>query len=253
MATLLKVLSIVGFPLLFAGILVVIIFNFKPIFDFFNDPESVKSFISSMSVFGPLIFIGLQIIQVVIFIIPGEVTQIAGGYLFGPVFGTLLSVAGIVIGSGINFFLGRLLGIPFVKALFKKEQIDKILSLFSSSKSQSITTLAIFGIFLIPAFPKDIVTYIAGITPIRFSVFLLVSGLGRLPGILVSGLIGDAASSQNWLMVIVISVIGIGLFVAGFLFRDKIFSFMKSKVKYRGDQEEKIDGGKHNNEDEPKR
>ena len=174
---LLKFLSFAGFPLLFVIIILAIVFNFHAIFEFFKDKESIKTLINSSGIFGPLIFIGLQIVQVVVFIIPGEVTQLAGGYMFGTWIGTLLSVIGIVIGSAINFYLGRLLGIPFVKALFKKDQIDKIERLISSSKSQKITTLSIFGIFLIPAFPKDIVTYIAGLTPIRFTTFLFVSGL----------------------------------------------------------------------------
>ncbi len=242
-----KVLSLVGFPLLILGIIAVIILNFKPIFDFFNNPENVREFVRSKGVFGPLIFIGLQILQVVVFIIPGEVTQIAGGYLFGTLLGTLFSVIGIIIGSAINFYLGRLLGVPFVRALFKKEQIDKVEALVSSSKSQTITILAVFGIFLIPAFPKDVVTYIAGLMPIHFSAFLLVSGLGRLPGIFVSGVIGDAASSRNWVLVVVVSVIGIALFVAGFLLRDRIFKAMQSKL---GRHDEKKAAESQKTEDE---
>jgi uncharacterized membrane protein YdjX (TVP38/TMEM64 family) len=240
--SIIKILSFLGFPLLFAGIILVTIFNFRQIFDFFNDSGSVKEFIASKGVFGPLIFIGLQILQVVVFIIPGEVTQIAGGYLFGTLLGTVFSVVGIVAGSAINFYLGRLLGIPFVRALFKKEQIDKVESLITSSKSRTITTLAIFGIFLIPAFPKDIITYIAGLTPIRFSLFLIVSGLGRLPGILVSGIIGDAASNKDWLLVGIVSAVGVLLFVLGFVFRDKIMKYMQAKFDQHDGEEKKGDG-----------
>jgi uncharacterized membrane protein YdjX (TVP38/TMEM64 family) len=233
-----KILSLLGFPLLFVGIILVIIFNFKQIFDFFNDSGNLKEFISSKGVFGPLIFIGLQILQVVVFIIPGEVTQIAGGYIFGPLLGTVFSVIGIVAGSAINFYLGRLLGVPFVKALFKKEQFDKVESLITSSKSRMITTLTLFGIFLIPAFPKDIITYIAGLTPIRFPLFLIVSGLGRLPGILVSGIIGDAASNKDWVLVVIVSVAGVLLFVLGFVFREKIMKYMQTKFKQHDGEEE---------------
>jgi uncharacterized membrane protein YdjX (TVP38/TMEM64 family) len=233
----LKVLSLIGFPLFFIAIILVVVLNFHTLFDFFKNPESVQEFIKKTGFYGPLIFIGLQILQVVVFIIPGEVTQLAGGYLFGTWIGTLLSVIGIVIGSAINFFFGRLLGIPFVHALFKKEQIDKIMGIISTSKSQIITMLSIFGIFLIPGLPKDIVTYIAGLTPIRFWVFLLVSGVGRLPGILVSSVIGESAADRNWLAVIVISVIGIALFVIGYFFREPIFNFLKSKLSKKGDSD----------------
>jgi uncharacterized membrane protein YdjX (TVP38/TMEM64 family) len=229
--SLLKFLSLAGFPLLFVAILVVIALNFQTIFGFFKDTKEIRDLVKSSGIWGPLIFIGLQIVQVVVFIIPGEVTQFAGGFIFGTWIGTLLSVIGIVIGSAINFYIGKLLGIPFVKALFKKEQIDTVESLISSSKSQKIGTLVIFGIFLIPAFPKDVITYVAGLTPMRFSVFLFVSGLGRLPGILVSSIMGENAEQQNWIIVIIVAVLGIGLFIAGTIFREQIFNFFNAKLK----------------------
>jgi uncharacterized membrane protein YdjX (TVP38/TMEM64 family) len=225
-----KILALVGFPLLIVTIVLAFIFNFNTIVGLFKNSESIKTLLSQWGIFAPLVFIGLQILQVVVFIIPGEVTQLAGGYLFGTVMGSIYSIVGIVIGSGINFYLGRLLGIPFVKALFKEDQIGKFESLTSTSKSKNITTITIFVLFLIPGFPKDIVTYFAGLTPMAFPLFLLVSGIGRLPGILVSTVIGDAAAGKNWPLVIIVSVIAAGLFITGYLLKDKVFGLFKDKM-----------------------
>jgi uncharacterized membrane protein YdjX (TVP38/TMEM64 family) len=226
----LKALSIAGFPLFFIGIVLVITLNFETIFNFFKSQDSIKEWISSWGLLAPLVFICLQIIQVVIFIIPGEVTQLAGGYLFGMWSGTFLSVVGIVIGSAINFFLGRALGIPFIRAIVSGDRLDRLESLIATSKSQKITTITIFTLFLIPGFPKDAVTYVAGLTPMHFLMFLLISGLGRFPGILVSGIIGDAAAGKNWITVVVVSIVGAALFITGYLLRDKIFNLLKDKI-----------------------
>ncbi|MBN1698080.1 MAG: TVP38/TMEM64 family protein [Spirochaetales bacterium] len=181
--------------------------------------ESLKNWIKSRGIAAPIIFICVQILQVVVFIIPGEFPQVAGGYLFGTAFGTLYSIIGIMIGSAINFYLSKFLGIPFVKALFKEEKFERIQSLATSKRAQII----LFILFLIPGLPKDFFTYIAGLSPIGFLSFLVISGSGRLPGIVGSTLIGDAASQKNWPLVISVSVIAVVLFFTGYFLREKIY------------------------------
>jgi len=221
-----NILQLIGFPLLFVAIFVVIIIFWEPIFALFKDPQQMKERLSSYGILAPLIFIGLQILQVVIFIIPGEVPQIAGGYLFGILYGIILSTIGIAIGSALNFLLARLLGIPFVKLFLKQEQMDKISSLVSSHRSQ----LVVFFIFLIPGLPiKDILSYIAGLSPMKFFAFLLISMMGRLPGIIGSSIMGSAAAKKDWILLIVVFVIASALFIVGFLYKEKILHLMKKK------------------------
>jgi uncharacterized membrane protein YdjX (TVP38/TMEM64 family) len=218
-----NILSLIGFPSLFIAMFLIIFLNLDGLTFIFGNQEELKTWINSQGVAAPLVFICLQILQVVVFIIPGEIPQIAGGYLFGMALGTLYSVTGILIGSAINFYLARFLGIPFVKALFSREKLEKTQQLAASPQSQII----FFILFLIPGLPKDLFTYVAGLSPISFFTFLIISGAGRLPGIIGSTLIGEAASQKNWILVTAISIIAVILFFTGYFYREKIFGLIR--------------------------
>ena len=127
-------LALVAFPLFIAALVALVVIFRKPLWEFFKDREAIRTWIEGRGFWGPLAFIAMQIVQVVIFVIPGEVVQIAGGYAFGLWFGTLFSIVGIALGSVMNFYAGRLLGRPFVESLFEAEKIEKIEAATASGK-----------------------------------------------------------------------------------------------------------------------
>lgn len=184
----------------------------------FTSVESFKAFVLQTGPWGPLVFVALQILQVFIFVLPGEIAQIAGGYLFGLVEGTLLSLVGISAGSLLNFTLARMLGKPFVNRLFGKEKLERFDAILTSSRMET----AFFLLFLIPGIPKDILCYVAGLSTMKFLGFLGVSMLGRLPGIVGSTAIGQAAGQGNRTVVIVISLVATLLFILGMRFHERI-------------------------------
>ena len=210
--------ALIGFPLLFVVMITLVVVFRRSLWEIFSSPQQLRDWVGEWGVAAPLIFIALQILQVVIFIIPGEVPQIAAGYLFGFWWGTLYSVGGIAAGSAVNFWLARWLGVPFVRRLFKPQSIETVNRIAGSSRAQ----IGFFLLFLIPGIPKDILCYVAGLSPMRFFYFLGVSTLGRLPGIVGSTLIGSAAAEKRWVVVITLSAAALALFLAGFLLRDRI-------------------------------
>ncbi len=212
-----KVLAYVGFPLLFVLILGFAYIFRESLWRIFSSPEGLRHWIEGKKL-ASILFVLLQALQVVVFVIPGEVPQIAGGYLFGIWEGLLLSVVGIVVGSSISFYLARLLGVPFVRAIFKPGQVEKTEKIISSSRSK----LAFFLLFLIPGIPKDILCYVGGLSEIKFYQFLILSTVGRLPGIVGSVIMGDAAAGKRWIFAGIIFTVAVVLFFLGFLFREKI-------------------------------
>jgi uncharacterized membrane protein YdjX (TVP38/TMEM64 family) len=212
------ILKIVAFPLLIAALVAVAVVFWKPLVAFFGSPERIGSWVKGAGIVAPLAFMLIQIIQVVVFVIPGEVAQIAGGYLFGPFLGTVYSIIGITVGSVVNFVLGRKLGVPFVTGLFGAEKTEKFETLTSSPKAQ----VGFFLLFVVPGIPKDILCYVAGISRMRLPAFLAVSMIGRLPGIIGSSWIGSSAEKGNWTVTIVIAVVAIVLFALGSLFQERI-------------------------------
>jgi len=190
-------------------------------------PEEFREWLNSFGWKGVIVFIGIQILQVVIAAIPGEVTQLAGGYLYGTVLGTVYSLTGIVIGSVIVFYAARLLGYPLVKLLVSPKQLEKFSFMLNSSKSEA----AMFILFLIPGIPKDILTYIAGITPVKPLRFFAIITIGRLPALLGSSFIGHNTQLGNYGIVIAVSVAACILFFAGVFFRDRIINWVHGLIK----------------------
>ena len=221
-----KILSYAAFPLLLVAIFLILWFFRDQFFQVFSSPNSVRNWVLGWGLVAPLVFIALQIIQVVLFVIPGEVTQIAGGYLFGMWLGAFYSLVGICLGSTVNFFLGRILGVPFVQAVFGAERLKRFGAILSSKRA----TTAFFLLFAIPGIPKDALSYVAGLSTLGFGWFLLVSTVGRLPGILGSSAIGGAAARQMWLTVGFIVAIATILLVVGLLYREQLHRLVERIV-----------------------
>jgi len=214
----------IAFPLLFVLIFLFVFIFRQQLMNIFSSPEKLKAWLKSGRILTPLLFIGLQALQVVVFIIPGEVPQIAGGYLFGIWDGILLSITGIAAGSIISFYLARILGVPFIHSIFKPEKVKKTEEIIVSSRSK----LAFFLLFLIPGIPKDILCYIAGLSPMKIYTFLIISTAGRLPGIIGSVLMGDAAAGKRWLFAGIIFTVAVVLFFIGFIYRERLEQWISS-------------------------
>lgn len=146
-------------------------------FQFFMDRERVRAFLDSL---GPLSFLGfilLQTLQVVAAPIPGEVTGVIGGFLYGPALGVFLSTLGLTLGSWINFVLSKTFGRPFVDKFVSKKTMDKYDYLLHHKGA-----FLVFVLFLIPGFPKDILCYIIGLGHLTTREFLIISTVGRFGG-----------------------------------------------------------------------
>ena len=218
-----KTLKIVFFPLFFIAMIVLIIVFFQELKTVFGSTEAVSEWVNKQGAASWLLFIGIQIFQVVIFIVPGEVTQIAGGYLFGIGFGFLLSVTGILIGSILNFYIARISGGAFVEKIIGHHKYDKFQKVLSEDKQ----VFLFFMLFLIPGIPKDIVCYFAGLSRISIGKFILFSTIGRIPGIIGSVIIGSAIVKGNITVVIIVASVSVFIFILGLFLRKK---FIKVKL-----------------------
>jgi uncharacterized membrane protein YdjX (TVP38/TMEM64 family) len=187
-----------------------------------REPESLGKLLNSYGWKGVLVFIGIQILQVVVAAIPGEFVQIAGGYIYGTWLGTLYSLTGIVLGSVLVFFIARLLGYPVIRLFVSSKQLEKYSFMINSKK----TDAAMFVLFLIPGIPKDVLTYIVGITPVRPLKFFVIITIGRFPALLASSYIGSSTEKGNYVIVILLSAAAIILFAAGILLKDKIINIV---------------------------
>lgn len=189
----------------------------------FQDPQKLRDWLKAAGVWSPVVFVFLQALQVVIFAIPGEVTQIAAGWVFGFAWGSVLAVIGTVIGSSAAFALARRFGLPLVHRLAGPEAVAKFDGLMESPRFIG----SLFLLFLIPGIPKDILCYVAGLSSLKFIPYLVISTVARLPGILGSSLMGKALFEGDWWLLVAVAGGALVLFGVGWLFRTAIFGFIE--------------------------
>ena len=144
---------------------------------------------------GPLLCIAAQFIQVVIFFVPGEITQFAAGYVFGTWRGLAFSVTGILLGSDFDFYFARIVGRPALQQILRPTTIERVDNLLNNAKGKS----AIFLLFLLPGAPKDAMCYGAGLSNLSALEFIVISSLGRIPALLFSIHLGSQVSHGDFL------------------------------------------------------
>ncbi|MDP4094158.1 MAG: TVP38/TMEM64 family protein [Bacillota bacterium] len=189
-----------------------------------SKPEKFRDLLLSYGYKSVFIFIALQILQVVIAVIPGEVMQIAGGFVYGTILGSIYSIVGIMLGTVIVFYIVRLVGYPLVKTFVPHKNIEKFNFLINNQKSE----VAVFILFLIPGIPKDALTYIAGLTPIKVLRFFITVTIARFPALIASSYIGTSLHDKNYILVGIVSLAAVCLFIAGLFLKDRIIKKLHS-------------------------
>lgn len=213
-----KILLISGiFLLLFALLSALCLYFWKEL----SDPvfqENLKNKIASLGFEGWLIVLLIQIIQIIIAFIPGEPVEILAGALYATWGGLFTCLLGSLIASSLVFFIVRKFGYSLVKRLFPEKEIRK----FNFSHNHKKIEIMTFILFLIPGTPKDLLTYLAGLSSINPRQFLIISTFARVPSIITSTAIGDSLIKGNfkitlWLFLTILIIGLLGIFL-----KDKI-------------------------------
>lgn len=189
-----------------------------PLIRFISQPEEFRAWVESHGIYSRIAFVGMVVFQIIIAIIPGEPFEIAAGYAFGAVEGTILSLIACAIGSMLVFWLVRRFGMKLVRLFFSQEQIDSVRFLKSSS-SQNILFLIVY---MLPGTPKDLLGFFAGITDIPAPVFLLICTFGRIPSVITSTIGGDALGTQSYGAAVVVFAVTLIISAAGLLIYNRL-------------------------------
>lgn len=191
-------------------------------YQLFSDREQIRQLISSFGSSAPPVFMLIQVLQVLFAPVPGEATGFMGGYLFGAVPGFIYSSIGLTVGSWLNFIIGRFLGERFVRKLIPAQKFKKIDGML---KRQGVVFL--FILFLFPGFPKDYLCLALGLSTLPIKIFILLAGIGRMPGTFVLSLQGAFLYEQNYTLLGV--MIGACLILAFlcYAFRERIYLWVE--------------------------
>lgn len=180
----------------------------------------LKNDIANMGLKGVIITLGLQVLQIIVAIIPGQPMEVIAGMLYGTWGGMLLCLVGILIGSTVVFYLTRKIGMNFIQIFFDKEQINKIKrkKIFKNTKKLE---LFMFIMFVIPLVPKDIFIYLAGISLISPKKFMLITTVARIPGLFITVFAGNNLSEGNFIIAAVLVIVFLILGIVGYVISDK--------------------------------
>lgn len=198
-----------------------------------EEPEVFREWVDAFGIASRLIYIGMVVLQVVVAFIPGEPLELAGGYAFGAIEGTLWSMVGIVIGSALIFGLVRRFGVKLVEVFFSKEKIQEVAFLKNPKKTKTIA----FILMLIPGTPKDFLSYFAGLTKLTLREWLSIVAIARIPSLITSTVSGGAAGSENYTLAIVMIGLTLVISAIGIVYYRRI---CKQQREEEADEELKI-------------
>jgi uncharacterized membrane protein YdjX (TVP38/TMEM64 family) len=191
------------------------------------DKHFLKQTLREWGVLAPVIFIALQALQVIIAPIPGEVTGILGGFLFGEWLGFVYSTLGLTLGSVAAFGVGRWLGGAAVRRLVSAETWNKLGFIVEAEG-----VILYFIIYLIPGLPKDMVCYLFGMSPMPLWVFAVVSTIGRIPDTWVLSAQGAHAAAGDYFAVLLLTAVAVAVALPLYYYRNRIIRwFQGTKVR----------------------
>lgn len=183
----------------------------RPMIALAKNPDQFRTWVDSYGILGKAAYVGIVILQVIVAFIPGEPLELAGGYAFGWLEGTVLSLLGIIIGSALVFCLVRRFGVKLVEVFFSQDKIKEVAFLKNPKKTRVIA----FILMMIPGTPKDFLSYFAGLTQLKLTEWLLIVTVARIPSVITSTVSGGAAGSENYLLAGITLAVTVLLSIAG--------------------------------------
>lgn len=202
--------------------------GFRLLVRLYADQEFLRERLHAWGGLAPLVFIVIQTLQVLVAPIPGEVTGFLGGFVFGQWLGFLYSTVGLTAGSLLAFGAGRWLGTAFVQRVVSPRVWERLGFIVEAEGA-----ILCFIIYLIPGFPKDIVCYLFGLSPMPFWVFALVSTLGRLPGTWVLSAQGARTATGDYVRMALLTAIVAAIAIPLYYYRTRIVAWFRGRSARR--------------------
>lgn len=215
-----KKLYVISFIVILLLIAAITLFIWRWLASF--SQEDFREYIFSYGTLSWLVLLVLQILQVFIALIPGELLETAAGFVFGPWVGTLICYIGVSIGSVMIFLLVKKFGTKLVELFISKEKINELKFINTEKKLNTL----VFLLFFIPGTPKDLITYFVPLTRMKLSGFLAISLVARLPSVLSSTFGGHLLGEKDYIgAVLLYGITGIvsivGILIYNFILRRK--------------------------------
>lgn len=147
--------------------------------------EALQQWIDGFGLAAPLIFMLIYAVGTVVFL-PGSVLTLAGGAIFGPLWGTLYNLTGATVGATLAFLIARYLAADWAE----QKSGGRVKQLKDGVEAEGWRFVAF--VRLVPLFPFNVLNYALGLTRIKLSHYIITSYLAMLPGALAYTYLGYA-------------------------------------------------------------
>jgi len=199
------------------------------VWEYINSVEKIRQLILSLGFWGRLAFVTLQFLQVTFLPIPSTISTLAGVLIYGPLETALLSLAGIMMGSVLAFWLGRAFGRKLVVFMVGEETCEKWTKFLTNAK------YSFFIMMVLPVFPDDVLCLVAGLTDMSWAFFVVTNLISRPIGIFMTCYLGsgELIPYHGWGLIVwgvLVVVVGVLLFLS-FKYRQEIENFLQKHFR----------------------
>ena len=185
--------------------------------DLVKDREAIIEYVNSYGALGPVLLATAIFLQIIIAVIPGHLLMFACGYLYGFPLGFLLTYVITVLSSQITFMIARKAGKPLVYRLASKKLIDK----WNRGLDKQGIVFFTFS-FMLPIFPADVMSYVAGLASISPGRYLVANLIGHIPVAVLMNLAGAYGFELTTGWAVSIVVVGIAALIFWLRYQKKI-------------------------------
>ena len=239
-----KILRTILVCVIIAGIVVLgyYILNWTGVWEKINSVEKLQNIILSWGFWGRFGFVVLSFLQVTFIPLPSTVTIIAGTLIYGPLQASLLSLAGILLGSMLAFLLGKVFGRKLVVFMVGEKTCKKWVDFLTNAK------YSFFIMMLLPIFPDDVLCLVAGLTNMSWTFFTLTNLIARPIGIFTVSYFGSGhlIPYHGWGLIVwaILIVLIIAVLILAYKYQKQIENFLlrifRSKKKEYSINKEEI-------------
>jgi len=179
--------------------------------------EELRGLLEPHRGWAPFLIVVIQCLQVLLAPIPGQAISVASGYLFGPVMGTVYSMIGLLLGSFLAMVAARKLGRPLVERFIPPHTLHRL-----DDYARRGGVWFFLAAFLFPFLPDDALCFLAGLSPLPIPLLLLISAIGRLPGVAAGAMAGAGISRLTLGQMGVLAAILAPIAIVAVLYRNRL-------------------------------
>ena len=184
-----------------------------------------REMIRSHGAWGVLIAFGIQVLQVVVSPIPGEVIETGMGLTFGWFWGAVIILLGAAVSSWLIMLFVRKWGTRFVELFIS---LDKINDLKFINSEQKLSRWVMI-LYMLPGTPKDPLIFFFGLTKIKISSFVMISTLARVPSVITSTIGGHWIHEKKYWAAAALYIVVGAISLACILLYKKIMDKLKGR------------------------